>query len=265
MYILIIIIIIINIIITIIYIYIYTYFTHSYQLVGFATTHGIISALEAALPPAPVPQVPQVGSHFRVPMGAGGLKFGQWEPRTTAKKARSNRRVRFLSQFLWMPCYIYIYVCVYMYVYICLCMYMYTLNRQRHQLNQRSDESQFLQVQWPTNLNFLDFLLALTSLLFTFSSRNQPFQQITAACRQVPQVPGFPAATPGSRQEQQAQMRLQHEQQPLADCGCGEYYQRGWIRYTVYPSLGLCKHEAPNGCLLGRFILILVGLPRHFC
>lgn len=30
---------------------------------------------------------------------------------------------------------------------------------------------------------------------------------------QVPQVPGFPAATPGSRQEQQAQMRLQHEQQ----------------------------------------------------
>jgi hypothetical protein len=53
---------------------------------------------------------------------------------------------------------------------------------------------------------------------------NHSNRSLLAACRQVP---GFPAATPGSRQEQQAQMRLQHEQQPLADCGCGEYSQRG--------------------------------------
>jgi hypothetical protein len=34
------------------------------------------------------------------------------------------------------------------------------------------------------------------------------------------------------------------------------------IRYTL---LWDYAQRIPNGCLLGRFILILVGLPCHFC
>ena len=74
------------------------------------------------------------------------------------------------------------------------------------------------------------------------------------------QVPGFPA-TPGSRQEQQAQMRLQHEQQPLADRGCGEFHQRAWIKNTP---LWDYAQRSPKGCLLGWLMWFILALPHHF-
>ena len=77
-------------------IYIYIYLTHSYQLVGFATAHGIIEKISPG---------GCLASSASAAGAAGGqpvvskLDHGNQEQQ---ERARSNRRVRFLSQFLRM-------------------------------------------------------------------------------------------------------------------------------------------------------------------
>ena len=195
---------------------------------GFATAHGIIEKI------SPGGCLASSASAAGAAGAAGGqpvvskLDHGNQEQQ---ERARSNRRVRFLSQFLRMWCYIY----------------MYTLNRQRHRAPLVKSllllllQCQFLLLESPAESKKWRIPISAGPMAKQFefprlpvgfdifaghfpAETNHSNRSLLAACRQVP---GFPAATPGSRQEQQAQMRLQHEQQPLAECGCGEYSQRG--------------------------------------